>query len=90
MDRRAAGIDFKRLGWLYSGLSVHDPDPTHVILSFTLSSSSRNRGTKEPAAAIEHKAKALQLVNKRLEDPIEAMSDGTIGAVLNIAGHEVY
>ncbi|MCJ1398172.1 hypothetical protein MMC11_001369 [Xylographa trunciseda] len=89
MDDMVAGTNFNRLGWLYSRVAAHDPTPIHVILGFTLGNLAQMRGTKEPPLAIEHKQKALKLITDRMQDPIEAISDSSIGAVLNIAGYEL-
>ena len=89
MDDMVAGTNFNRLGWLYSRVAAHDPTPIHLILGFTLGNLAQMHGTKEPPLAIEHKAKALKLITDRMKDPIEAISDRSIGAVLNIAGYEL-
>jgi hypothetical protein len=49
----------------------------------------RLRYVEEPPLAFEHRAKALQTINKRLQDPQKAGSNANIGAVINLAGHEV-
>ncbi|MCJ1284197.1 hypothetical protein MMC26_003528 [Xylographa opegraphella] len=89
MDDMVAGTNFKRLGWLYSRVAAHDPTPIHVILGFTLGNLAQMHGTKEPPLAIEHKQKALKLITDRVKDPVEAISDPSIGAVVNIAGYEL-
>ncbi|MCJ1377925.1 hypothetical protein MMC17_001021 [Xylographa soralifera] len=89
MDDMVAGTNFNRLGWLYSRVAAHDPAPIHVILGFTLGNLAQMHGTKEPPLAIEHKQKALKLITDRMKDPVEAISDPSIGAVLNIAGYEL-
>jgi hypothetical protein len=89
MDEMVAGTNFHRIGWLYSCVAVHDPTPVHVILGFTLAHIAHCHGEKEPPLAIEHKNKAIQLINARMTNPVEALSNNTIGAVVNIAGYEV-
>ncbi|MCJ1419165.1 hypothetical protein MMC32_005518 [Xylographa parallela] len=89
MDQMVAGTNFHRLGWLYSRVAAHDPTPIHVILGFTLSNLAQRHGTKEPPLAMEHKQKALKLITDRMKDPVEAISDPSIGAILNIAGYEL-
>ncbi|MCJ1387697.1 hypothetical protein MMC18_000540 [Xylographa bjoerkii] len=89
MDDMVAGTNFNRLGWLYSRVAAHDPTPIHVILGFTLGNLAQMHGTKEPPLAMEHKQKALKLITDRMKDPIESISDPSIGAVLNIAGYEL-
>ena len=90
MDDDVVGIDFRRIGWLYSFVFPHDPTPTHTVMGFMLANRAiRCYGYEEPPEAIEHKAKALQLIKERTEDPIEATSNATMGAVVHIAAHEV-
>ena len=89
MDEIVTGSVFHRLGWLYSCVAAHDPSPVHVILGFTLGHMANLRGMVEPVAATEHKAKALELINKRMKSPEKATSDESIGAIVNIAGYEV-
>ena len=88
-DLYVAGTDFHRVSWLYSELAAHDPEPLHVCIGFALRHMAQLRGQKEPPLAIEHRAKALRAINKRLDDPNDAVSDACIGAVINLAGHEV-
>ena len=90
MDEIVTGKVFHRIGWLYSCVAVHDPTPAHVILGFTLGHIAHLRGLEEPPMAIEHKAKGLKLITARMEDPDQATSDGSIGAIVNIAGYEVH
>ena len=89
MDEVVTGTVFRRVGWLYANVAVHDPTPVHVILGFTAGHLANLRGRPEPAFATEHKSKAIQLINERINDPAEALSDGTIGAIVNVAGWEV-
>ena len=90
MDDDVTGIDFHRIGWLYSFVFPHDPTPAHTVMGFVLANRAvRCYGLEEPPEAIEHKAKALQLIKARTEDPIEATSNATMGAVVHIAAHEV-
>ena len=88
-DLFAAGTDFHRVSWLYSEVAAHDPEPLHVCIGFSLRHMAQLRGQKEPPLAIEHRNKALHAINKRLEDPKGGISDASIGAVINLAGHEV-
>ena len=89
MDERVTGTNFHRVGWLFSCVAVHDPTPLYVILGFTLAHIAQCHGVKEPPIAIEHKNKALQLITERMNHPVEAVSNGLIGAVVNIAGYEL-
>ena len=72
MDEMVAGTNFHRLGWLYSCVAIHDPTPLHTVLGFTLAHIAQCRGMKEPPLAIEHKHKAVQLMNERMSDPEKA------------------
>ncbi|MCJ1474952.1 hypothetical protein MMC13_003612 [Lambiella insularis] len=89
MDEMVTGTNFHRIGWLYSCVAVHDPTPVHVILGFTLAHIAQLHGTNEPPLAIEHKQQALKLIKERMEDPVEAVNDGSIGSVVNIVGYEL-
>ena len=83
------GKTFHRLGWLYSAVAIHDPTPVHVILGYTLGHIASLRGLEEPPQAIEHKSKAIKLLNHRMADPKQSYSDELIGAIVNFAGWEV-
>lgn len=89
MDEVVTGVVFNRIGWLYSCVTAHDPTPAHALLGFSLAHLSQCYGVREPPLAIEHKAKALQLITARMKDPIEATSNANIGAVVNLAANEV-
>ena len=89
MDEEVTGVVFNRIGWLYSCVTIHDPTPVHAVLGFTLAHLSQCYGVQEPPLAIEHKSKALQLINARMKDPVEATSNANIGAVVNLAANEV-
>jgi hypothetical protein len=89
MDKEAAKTNFNRLGYLYSKVAPLDPTPQDVILGFTIENYARCRGQPEPVVAIAHKAKAMRLISKRLEDPKHAISDESIGAVACLTSHEV-
>jgi hypothetical protein len=89
MDKEAASIDFARVGWLFSRVMILDPDPYNVIVGFTIHHMSRLHGREEPAVAIKHKLEGMRLINARLGDPGQAISDGNIGAVANFTSHEV-
>ena len=83
------GKTFHRLGWLYSAVAIHDPTPVHVILGYTLGHIASLRGLEEPPQALEHKSKAIKLLNHRMADPKQSYSDELIGAIVNFAGWEV-
>ncbi|PQE18087.1 tachykinin family protein [Rutstroemia sp. NJR-2017a BVV2] len=89
MDKEAASVDFARVGWLFSRVMILDPDPYNVVVGFTIHHMSRLHGREEPAVAIKHKIEGMRLINARLGDPEEAISDGNIGAVANFTSHEL-
>ncbi|KAM3083841.1 hypothetical protein ACMFMG_002049 [Clarireedia jacksonii] len=89
MDKEAASIDFARVGWLFSRVILLDPDPYNVIMGFTIHHITRLHGKEEPAVAIQHKIEGMRLINSRLGDPEQAVSDGNIGAVANFTSHEL-
>ena len=89
LDLNALGVDFHRLSFLYKVISLYDPEPYHVILGFALGSiASKTQGRHSPVA-IDHKTKAIQQISRRLQDPAQAASNETIGAVISYACHEV-
>ncbi|CAD6444120.1 ea3d2b18-cb24-4b93-b1b5-6dacfd42c220 [Sclerotinia trifoliorum] len=89
MDQETTGTDFGRVGWLYSRVSWLDPEPAHIVMGFNIQHMARLHGQKEPPIAIKHKTEAMRVINKRLNDPAQALSDGSIGAVANFTGHEL-
>lgn len=89
MDKEAAKTNFCRVGYLYSTVAPLDPTPQDVVLGFTIENYARCRGEPEPEAAISHKAKAMRLISKRLEDPKVSLSDASIGAVARLTSHVV-
>lgn len=89
MDKEAASTDFVRVGWLFSRVAWLDPEPTHAIIGFTTHHMARLHGQKEPPIAIRHKTELLRLINQRLNDPAQALSDGNIGSVASFTSHEV-
>ena len=89
MDAGAADTDFRRMGYLYTRVAVHDSTPTHTIMYLLLPSIARLYGLPAPPERFEHQSKALRLIKERMDDPEKAMSNDTIGAVVNLAAHEV-
>lgn len=89
MDTEAAKTNFNRVGYLYSKVAPLDLTPQDVVLGFTIENYARCRGQPEPAVAIAHKARAMQLISKRLENPRRALTDASIGAVACLTSHEV-
>ena len=89
MDEQIMGTNFHRLGWVYSRIVVHDPSPVHVILGYTLAHMARCHKREEPSLAFEHKQKALEIINARMNDPVLAMSNDAIGGVASFAALEV-
>ncbi|KAI9649300.1 hypothetical protein NHQ30_001872 [Ciborinia camelliae] len=89
MDKEAAGTDFVRVGWLFSRVVWLDPEPIHVFMGFITHHMARLYGQKEPPIAIKNKTEGMRVINRRLNDPTQALSDGNIGAVASFTGHEV-
>ena len=89
MDEIVARNVFYRMGWLFASVAVHDPAPSHAILGYAMAHIANLHGKAEPIDAADHKVKAIQLVNQRILDPSEALSDRTIGSIIHIAGWEV-
>jgi hypothetical protein len=48
-----------------------------------------NKRIIENAESIDHYTMAVKLTEKRLQDPIDAISEGVIGTVLGFACHDV-
>ncbi|KAF7865301.1 hypothetical protein EAF04_006278 [Stromatinia cepivora] len=89
MDKETTGTEFGRVGWLFSRVSCLDPEPVHVIMGFSIQHMARLHGQQEPPIAIKHKTEGMRVINKRLSDPAQALSDGSIGAVANFTSHEL-
>ncbi|EDO00848.1 predicted protein [Sclerotinia sclerotiorum 1980 UF-70] len=89
MDKETTGTDFGRVGWLYSRVSWLDPEPAHIVMGFNIQHMARLHGQQEPPIAIKHKTEGMRIINKRLNDPAQALSDGSIGAVANFTSHEL-
>lgn len=89
MDEEAAGTNFSRVGWLFSKVAWLDPEPNHIMLGYGIHHMARLRGQKEPSIAIKYKTEGMRVINKRLNDPTQALSDGNIGAVASLTSHEV-
>ena len=89
MDELVTGRSFNRIGFGFSCFAVHDPTPLHAILGSNIAHMARLRGIQEPPSAITHKAKALQMIHQRIENPWESTSDATLGGVMCLAGCEV-
>ncbi|KAJ8069035.1 hypothetical protein OCU04_002709 [Sclerotinia nivalis] len=83
------GTDFGRVGWLFSRVSWLDPEPAHIVMGFNIQHMARLHGQQEPPIAIKHKTEGMRVINKRLNDPAQALSDGSIGAVANFTSHEL-
>ncbi|QSZ37211.1 hypothetical protein DSL72_009305 [Monilinia vaccinii-corymbosi] len=89
MDKEAASTDFARVGWLFSKVAWLDPEPVHVFTGFNIYHIARLHGQQEPPISTKRKVEGMRVINKRLNDPAEALPGGNIGAVANFTSHEV-
>ena len=70
-------------------LAVHDAALFHTFMSHYVASYNLRFSTGDPAESMQHRTEAIRIVNERLQDPLQALSDGTIAAVANMAVYEV-
>lgn len=71
------------------GLAVHDAALFHTFLAHYVASYDLRYGSGDPEESLFHRMEAIRIVNQRIADATEALSDGTIAAVANIAVYEV-
>ncbi|KAF4631206.1 hypothetical protein G7Y89_g6916 [Cudoniella acicularis] len=69
-------------------LAIHDKALFHTFLSHYAASYNARFEARDPAESVYHRTMAMKIVNERLEDPAQALSDGTIAAVANLAIYE--
>jgi hypothetical protein len=70
-------------------LAVHDAALFHTFMSHYVAAYNLRSSTGDPAESMQHRTEAIRIVNERLEDPQQALSDGNIAAVANLAIYEV-
>ena len=84
MNKIATDTVFDHLDPIGSAVAVHDVPHTPIILGFTVEYIAGLRGINEPTAAIEHRERAFNLIQDRIINPEEALSDDNIGAVVTM------
>jgi hypothetical protein len=75
--------------------SLHDPALFHTFLShysasFHTSYSLPSNAKSDPDEAIYHRTMAIKIVNERIRERKDELSDGSVGAVANLAIYEVW
>lgn len=70
-------------------LAVHDAALFHTFLAHYVASYDLRYGAGDPAESLYHRMEAVRIVNERLADVSQGLSDGTIAAVANMAVYEV-
>ena len=70
-------------------LAVHDAALFHTFMSHYVASYNLRFSTGDPTESMQHRTEAIRIVNERLQHPSQAVSDGTIAAVANMAVYEV-
>jgi hypothetical protein len=77
--------------------SLHDPALFHIFLSHYAASyhnyhphsTSTSKAKSDPDEAIYHRTMAIKIVNERIREKKDELSDGSVGAVANLAIYEV-
>lgn len=70
-------------------IALHDEALFHTFMSHYVASFELRFGRGDPAESLQHRTDAIRIVNERLRDRTQALADGTIAAVANIAIYEV-
>jgi hypothetical protein len=70
-------------------LALNDPALLHSILYCSDKHETIVNGRKERPSAVTHLRQAIQIINTRLQDPLQEISDSTIGTVALLALTEV-
>ena len=70
-------------------LATHDAALFHTFMSHYVAAYSLRFSTGDPVESMQHRTQAIRIVNERLRDPKQALSDGNIAAVANMAVYEV-
>jgi hypothetical protein len=72
----------------YLSVAVHDEGWFHAVLSHYASCYNAMHRL-EDSETLEHKMSAMNIINKRMGNPAEALRNETIGAVASLAVFEV-
>jgi hypothetical protein len=70
-------------------IAIHDAALFHTFLAHYVASYDLRFGTGDPAESLQHRTEAMRIINERLQNPYQALTDVTIAAVANIAIYEV-
>ena len=70
-------------------LAVHDAALFHTFLSHYIAAYNSRFQIGDPAESVQHRTRAIQIINDRLKNSDQALSDGNIAAVANMAVYEV-
>jgi hypothetical protein len=73
--------------------SLHDPALFHTFLSHYAASyhtAYSKTHKSDPDEAIYHRTMAIKIVNERIREKKYELSDGSVGAVANLAIYEVF
>jgi hypothetical protein len=70
-------------------LAVHDPALFHTFLSHYVAAYNSRFQIGDPAESVQHRTRAIQIINERLTNQDKVLSDGTIATVANMAVYEV-
>lgn len=80
-------IDY-RIGWF--SFVMTDNAFFHVALSHVLADRTLSQRQGDPIDALRYRTESVRILNDRLEDQNDRISDGTIGTVAILADYEVY
>lgn len=85
--RHSRGIPGPREGWL--SFAITDAAVLSTILFITALDIAGLRGTAESSDILYWKGETIRAINKRLGDPMQFATDGTIAAVASLSQLEV-
>jgi hypothetical protein len=70
-------------------IAIHDAALFHTFMSHYVAAYNLRFSSGDPAESMQHRTEAIRIVNERLRDPSQALSDSNIAAVANMAVYEV-
>jgi hypothetical protein len=76
-----------RKEWLQ--LATHDGAMFHIALSHYAGNYGLTRQENDPVEALLLRMEAITIINKRLENIDNALTDGSIGTVASLSSYEV-
>jgi len=74
---------------IFRKLSLHNPVAFEAMLALASKHRALANGLDDTAQSLDHKFKAIQMINDRLDDPELAYQDETIYAVVTMSTVEV-